>query len=295
MPSIVEVLHKVAPKCQKVYVDAFAAGGDLLNEYGIATPLRQAHLLAQFLGETGGGTLLQESGNYSAQRIVEVFGPGVHSAKVGPAEAAKLAGDGPALFERVYGRGNPSKAHELGNLKPGDGWTFRGTGPLQSTGRGAAKLWGDRCGVSFVDNVLLMVDPRYVLKPMLFEWKAGGLNDYADRNDLAHIRRYINGGYNGLEGCRDWFDKVWPPLREGAAEAWQAASTDSTTKQIQIMLNQIGYEPALKADGRLGPQSTDAVRWFQKLNGLKADGVAGVVTVQTLRLRLQAYHVADAA
>ena len=59
--------------------------------HGITTPLRMAHFLAQAMQETGGFTVLRENMNYSAPRLVEIFGVGKHSAKVTQAEAATLA------------------------------------------------------------------------------------------------------------------------------------------------------------------------------------------------------------
>lgn len=297
MSKLAEAIQHVAPKCNVVYLDGFRNNVGAFDQYAVNTPMREAQFAAQFLVETGGGTLLQESGNYkTAARIVEIFGPGKHSARIGLEEAKGLVGKPEALFERAYGLGNPHKALELGNAKPGDGYYFRGIGPIQSTGRAAAKRWGDACGVSFEDDVLRMLAPQFVMLPPLMEWKAGKLNDFADRHDLVHIRRVINGGYNGLADCEKWFDVIWPLLKsaDAPAEAWLAAVPDSTTKQIQLMLNQLGASPVLRIDGKNGPATKAAVKWFQGLNEIKADGIAGLVTVQTMRLRLQGYHVPEA-
>lgn len=295
--DIVAAIKRVSSSCKAVYVDGFAANGPLLNEHGITTPLRATNFVAQFLGETGGGTVIQESGNYRANRILEIFGAGHHSAAVTPAEARRLAGDGPALFERVYGLGNPRKAHELGNTQPGDGWKFRGIGVLQSTGRGAAKRWGDKCGADFTADVMLMVDPRYVLMPALFEWSAGNLNVKADHDDLRGIRRVINGGYNGLADVQAWHNKLWPILSAngGAVASWQIANPLNQTSDLQQKLNALGYTPALKVDGRYGPATDRAVRWFQRTAGVKVDGAAGPITLAALALRLDARHVTEPA
>lgn len=293
--DIVGAIKRVSPKCKAVYLDGFATNGPLLEQYGITTPLRATNLIAQFMGETGGGTVIQESGNYRAARILEIFGAGHHSAAVTPAEARRLAGDGPALFERVYGLGNPRKAHELGNTQPGDGWKFRGIGVLQSTGRGAAKRWSDRVGVDFTADIMLMVDPRYVLMPPLLEWAAGNLNVKADHDDVRGIRRAINGGYNGLADVQAWHNRLWPILSAGGAASWQVASPSNQTDDIQRNLNALGYSPALKVDGRYGPATERAVRWFQKIAGIKVDGAAGPITLAAIALRLGARHVPEEA
>ncbi|MEH2470469.1 putative chitinase [Nitrobacteraceae bacterium AZCC 2161] len=68
----------------------------------------------------GQGTIVREDMNYRAERIGQIFG--VHSAKVTPAEAERLAHNPKALAERVYGLGNPKWAKEPGNTQPGDGY-----------------------------------------------------------------------------------------------------------------------------------------------------------------------------
>ena len=50
-----------------------------------------------------------------------------------------------------------------------------------------------------------------------------------------------------------------------------------TTKQVQTALKNAGYEPGL-LDGRMGKQTRDAIKAFQKANGLAADGRVGKKT-----------------
>ena len=117
-----DVVRRLAPRARPAYVRAFEDGDKVLADYGVTTPLRLAHFLAQIMHETNGLTIERESGAYKASRIMEVFGVGRHSAAVTAAEARVLAGNGPALFDRVYGLGNPRKARELGDTEPSDGW-----------------------------------------------------------------------------------------------------------------------------------------------------------------------------
>jgi putative chitinase len=46
----------------------------VFNKYGIETPLERAHFMAQISHECGAGTIVREDMNYSAERIVEIFG-----------------------------------------------------------------------------------------------------------------------------------------------------------------------------------------------------------------------------
>lgn len=212
----IDIVRKVCPGARASYLAAFENGDALFEKHGITTPLRLAHFLAQCLHETGGLKIERESGAYSANRIMEIFGVGVHSAKVTSEEAQKLAGDGPALFERVYGLGNPRKAKELGNNQPGDGWKYRGGGIMQTTGRGNYRRMGERCGVDFETHPEWVVSSAHALKPALAEWTEGNLNAKADphegfpNGDIRSITKRINGGFNGLADRQWWFNKVRP-------------------------------------------------------------------------------------
>lgn len=57
-------------------------------------------------------------------------------------------------------------------------------------------------------------------------------------------------------------------------------TTKRTTKQIQTALKNAGYNPG-KIDGQMGKQTKEAVKLFQKDNGLKANGK---VTDRTWRI-----------
>lgn len=184
-----------------------ANAGSVLPRYGITTPLRMAHFLAQIAHESGGLTIDRESMHYSARRILEVFGPknktlGApgHSAKVTKEEAARLAGDGEALAERVYGLGNPKKARELGNTAPGDGWTYRGAGLIQTTGKASHRKIEAKIGGLIADKPL---------EAAAAEWDALGCNRIADTNDLRALTRRINGGLNGLADREVLFRRAW--------------------------------------------------------------------------------------
>ena len=65
------------------------------------------------------------------------------------------------------------------------------------------------------------------------------------------------------------------------AVAW--GDRGETVKSIQRRLIQYGYLNG-SADGVFGKSTYDAVIWFQKKNGLKADGVVGPATLAALGL-----------
>lgn len=310
MVTVVEVVDRLARGAQASYRQAFASGERMLALYGVASPLRVAHFLAQVLHETGGLTVVEENMSYRAERIVEVFGPGRHSASIGLAEARTLARNPEALAERVYGLGNPRKARELGNTEPGDGFRYRGRGVLQTTGRGSYRRLGMRAGVDFEGRPELVASAPHALSPALLEWAEGNLNAAADRNDIAAITRAINGGLNGFGDRRLWFDKVWLLVRDGVTvagadslgtraraaaalpaderEPWRVARPDPQIKELQEALRAFGMAPDLELDGRLGPKTRAALVAFQQMAGVPADGIYGPVTRAALRLRLDA-------
>jgi putative chitinase len=199
-----DVLAKLAPRPKDAakakiwdgYVDALTSrrGNELLAKFSITSKLRLAHLLAQWLHESGSLTLIWESGAYSAKRIVQIFGVGRHSAKVTAAEASRLAYNGPALFDRVYGLGNPGKAKELGNTHKGDGWKFRGCGIVQLTGRGAHEQYAEEIGCAVGD----LGKPINAIHGALLEWQEKKCNAAADRDDIVAVTKKVNGGRNGL-------------------------------------------------------------------------------------------------
>ncbi|NPU11557.1 hypothetical protein HL667_28735 [Bradyrhizobium sp. 83012] len=295
---IVSVVRKVAPRCYPNYLKAFEAGDELFERFKIDTPLRIAHFLAQALYETGRGTVLFESLKYkTAARLLEIFGVGHHSAAIRPDEVDQYLNNDRALAERVYGLGNPKKAKELGNTKPGDGYKYRGGGLLQTTGGANYARMGKLTGVDFYADPDLIVSPEAALLPALHEWDEGGLNRYADQNDIRRITRIINGGYNGLSGRTDLFETIWAIVgKAGALDvAWKAATASDETRELQEALNDLGATPALVVDGRYGPATAQAVEWFQAHAKIPVDGNAGVVTQAALGLRLNARPTSDRA
>lgn len=212
----VDIVAVVAPGARSEYRAAFEAGDALFVKYGLTTRLRIGHFLAQCLAETGGLSITRENMNYSAQRMVEIFGYPRSSAAVSPGEAARLAHHPEAIAERVYGLGSPKLARDLGNTQPGDGFRYRGGGIFQTTGRYNYRIMGKLCGIDFEGHPEWVLSAEHALKPALGEWDRGKLNNYADRNDILSVSRVINVGNaqtskipNGMADRRIWFSRVW--------------------------------------------------------------------------------------
>jgi putative chitinase len=286
--NIFEVVKHIAPNARDNYLQATRKGDLLFEKHEITTPLRLAHFLAQALHETDGFTVLRENMNYSESRLIEIFGVNRHSAAVTKDEAVSLAHHPEAIAERVYGLGNPRKARELGNTKPGDGFRYRGNGVLQTTGRGNHRRMGSACGVDFEDNPDLVTAPEHALKPALQEWTDNNLNAFADLNDIRTITRRINGGFIGMEGRDAWFRKLWQLVKPDSEprEPWEESKEDDDIKWLQEALNDLGAKPKLIVDGRFGPATRKAVIDFQEGAGIVVDGIPGPVTKAAIKLRL---------
>jgi len=226
--------------------------------------------------------------SYSASRITEIFGAGRHSAAVTAAEAEKLARNPQALAERVYGLGNPRKARELGNTRAGDGYFFRGNGLLQSTGGGLHKELTEVLGVDFYSQPALMTAPQHALKPACHFWKTRNINPLADANDIGAVTRKVNGGTTGLADRRDYFNKIWAIMKAGQPVV-ASLKCDPEVQELQRNLNTLGLaDPPLVEDGKFGKKTEDAIRLFQKMNGLKVDGDPGPSTRASVKQRLSA-------
>jgi putative chitinase len=214
-----DTFKRFAPRAKPELVSIVAGrGNDVLARFGInANAGRLCHFLAQVSHECAGFTVLEENLNYSAARMVQVFGPGKHSARITEAEAAGLAGNKVSFAERIYGLGNPAMARRLGNTEPGDGYRYRGRGFMQITGRANYREMGNKIGVDLEADPDLAAQPLYALMTAAAFWDNCGLNPYADRDDLEGITKRINGGLNGLDHRKSNLASARSIFSQGAA------------------------------------------------------------------------------
>jgi putative chitinase len=134
------------------------AAATLFPQYGIITPQRVAHFLAQCAAETGNFRYLREIW--------------------GPTDAQK---------------GYEGRA-DLGNTIPGDGQRFLGRGCFQITGRDNYDRYGKRLGLDLCANPKLAEDPAISLHIACLYWADHKLNDYADADNILGVSNGINRG-----------------------------------------------------------------------------------------------------
>jgi len=78
-----------------------------------------------------------------------------------------------------------------------------------------------------------------------------------------------------------------PVINAQAAVVLEVGSSGSNVTKVQKKLIQFGYMTG-EADGRYGEKTRDAVKWFQRRNGLTVDGRVGEDTAAALGVTLSA-------
>lgn len=166
--------------------------------FDITSPKRLAGFLSQIGHESTGMAQLEESLNYSPERLLAVFGPGRISEadaqqygrrKGQPANQEMIAN---IVYGGIWGRKN------LGNEYAGDGWRFRGRGLKQLTGRFNYMQCGDAIGESLTIWPERLLTPVNAALSAAWFWQSRGCNELADAGDVETMTRRINGGHNGL-------------------------------------------------------------------------------------------------
>ena len=174
-------LRQIAPFARADIVAAVVASAPALQAAGIATPLRLAHFLAQVAHETGGLARLEENLSYSAARLCQVWPkrfPTLASAKTYASNPMALAG-------KVYGG-------RLGNRGAADGWTYRGSGGIMTTGR------SNYAEAGYEADPDALRRPGPAIAAAIVFWTKRNLNAPADRDDVVAVSLKVNGGTVGL-------------------------------------------------------------------------------------------------
>ena len=257
-----ETLEAVMPRIggskgakQARIIDALAGSiQETLGRYEINTPLRAAHFLAQVAHESDGFCTCEEYASGSAYE----------------------------------GR------RDLGNTQAGDGKRYKGRGLVQLTGRANYKTYGDKIGIDLVSNPEKAADPATSLVLACEYWNKtrGGLNQFADRDDVISITKAINGGLNGLDDRRRYLGRAKQALARtvaagiahgqpaGARPVLRRGLQGDAVEVLQRMLAAAGY--AVGIDGDFGPGTEAVVKAFQSANGLGNDGIVGPTSWRVL-------------
>lgn len=169
-----------------------------------------SQFLANIIHETGHFKRTRENLKYSAERLMQLFGPRMSmsgkaiSARNGYDTLDKwktiVTGGESAIAEAIYG--GVWGAKNLGNINPGDGAKFIGRGYLQLTGRSNYTKIGNALGIDLVNNPELACDPTNSAKIAIHFWNTRGAGERAKAKDYKGARVKVNGGdlgYNDIQ------------------------------------------------------------------------------------------------
>ena len=171
---------------------------NLLPQEEINTKERVNAFLAQCGHESGGFTRFVENLNYSAKGLRATF------SKYFPDDstALKYERKPEKIANKVY-----ANRMNNGNESSGDGWKFRGRGPIQLTGKANYEMFSKDTGIDLTQNPdLVITDNTILLKTAIWFWNKNKLNDFADKKDIKSMTKRINGGFIGLEERQHNFD-----------------------------------------------------------------------------------------
>lgn len=267
----VQLFKKLFPHCREPD-EWVSVLNDVLPKNNINTPERVAAFIAQCGHESGGWRVFSENLNYSAAGLDAVFG-----------KYFKRAGRNANSYAR-----NPEKianivyANRMGNEdeSSGDGWKYRGRGPIQITGKNNYSAFAKESGIDVVSNPDLIAEDKDVaLKSAIWFWNKNNLNKYADIGDITRMTRIINGGYNGLEDRIDKYNKILESIH-GIDDSvlYTVLKKGMRSDGVKMLQEKLG----ITSDGIFGKDTEDAVKAFQYSKKLVADGIAGPKTLEAI-------------
>ena len=174
-------IHAILPRCS---FDAAASMAAVMPHCQIDTPDRISAFLAQVAVESLEMTVWEENLYYSAEALMGTW-PDLFS----PLQvAAKFAYRPRAIANRAY-------ADRMGNGSEfsGDGYRYRGRGPLQITGKDTYAACGTALGI----DLLIYPGLLAVLAPgcgsACHYWVVHDCNNLADARDFQKITEIITG------------------------------------------------------------------------------------------------------
>lgn len=177
---------------------------DTAKKFGIDTPLKLAHFLAQCGHESGGFKLTQENLNYSAQGLKNIF------PKYFPGNLSESYARNPQkIASKVYGgrMGN-------GPESTGEGYKFRGRGYIQLTGKDNYTAFGKAINEDIVNNPDL-VSTKYPLLSAAWFFSKNCLKRCVDDSNatVTSVTKCVNGGTIGLPDRLKHFKEYYNLLK----------------------------------------------------------------------------------
>jgi len=160
-----------------------------IEKADLSTPERLAAFIAQCGHESGGFRFMEENLNYKAESLCRVW-PSHFNAE----NAEEYAHQPEKIANRAY-----ANRMQNGDEESGDGWSYRGRGWLQTTGRAGYEQLSDATQIDFISNPDAVATPEGAAISAAVFWEKHHLNRYVDNNDFVGLTKAINGGTIGLE------------------------------------------------------------------------------------------------
>ena len=202
------ILNKITPALRGVYAEVIAKNlNAVVKCYGMDTADILEDFIPNLLVECCEFTRFEEGLNYSAPRLMQVWSKRFPTLEI----ANQYAHNPQKLANFVYGG-------RLGNNTNGDGWAFRGSGPIQATGKDIVsdftKYYNNKFGTTYSADLMaeMMRNKINLVMGLHFAcWFfsiAKGLIPYALKDDFKAVVLRINGGYNGLEDRTNYYNRA---------------------------------------------------------------------------------------
>jgi putative chitinase len=179
---------------------------DTAAKFGITTPLRLAHFLAQCGHESGGFKAVSENLNYSADGLKKIF-PKYFPGTLNESYARQPE----KIAARVYGSrmGNGDEASK-------DGFKFRGRGYIQLTGKSNYIAFDKTVADDILANPDL-VATKYPLSSAAFFFNSNNLWSICDKGaddaTVTAVTKRVNGGTIGLADRLKHFKEYYNLLK----------------------------------------------------------------------------------
>ena len=182
---------------------------------GIKTTNELASFLAQCAHESSEFTKLEENLNYSDRRLAQISkrfsaNPEEENAALRRpnALATSLQRNPEALANYWYDDANRGPKSKLGNIHSGDGWRYRGCGPIQITGLDNYTRLQKETGIQVIAHPEIILTPTPGIISACWYWKTHNLDAIDDDKDMRLETRRINGGEIGLQDRQKLFNHI---------------------------------------------------------------------------------------
>lgn len=204
-----EQLKKIYPKNKEceLWLPLF---NKLLPQYNMGSRERTIMFLAQISIESIQLTKLEENLYYTTpERVAMVFRTRFDLNKNKKIEQSEIE------YAKAYIR-NPQKLAnavyankmENGNELSGDGWLYRGQGPIQTTGKANFKAFAVFMKISLEDTMRLIKTKEGAVLSGIFYFVDNQINSFSDAKDIRGATKRINTALVGIEDRISEYNRI---------------------------------------------------------------------------------------